>query len=322
MKFKTPHVTKSKNIGNSENLWSLNKLPLTEQFGEFDLNFPSFAMDLNIDTKTGHAFSGNVVFPSYLYTNNNYHYRGNISTKAKLSIDGFDLFCDKYSDYSQIKTVVDIGGNDLQWISSFKSRNIDKECYVIDPIKIEDDGKIIQGVNVIGKFIENVNLKEIKPDLIIFRHTMEHIENPSELIESLIEQVSEDTKIIIEVPDLSSMIESLRFECVFHQHLHYFNSDTLSNIIQHSGGSVLGSEIDPSGSCGGTLRIAFTKKKNKQNEIIEINVKERIKKLKNGIELFEKKMALTRETINFLPFIKIWLWSRLDAILFFLSFEL
>ena len=47
------------------------------------------------------------------------------------------------------------------------------------------DGKLIEDIHVIGKKIEEVNLKDINPNIIACRHTIEHIKNPKEFISQL-----------------------------------------------------------------------------------------------------------------------------------------
>ena len=48
------------------------------------------------------------------------------------------------------------------------------QCYVIDQF-CNIDGEVIDGINIVGKFFENIDLREISPNVVVCRHTLEHI---------------------------------------------------------------------------------------------------------------------------------------------------
>ena len=55
--IKSQKVTKCQigGHGNLDEIWRLPRFPLTEMFGSFDPNFPSFDQSLMIDTESGHV---------------------------------------------------------------------------------------------------------------------------------------------------------------------------------------------------------------------------------------------------------------------------
>ena len=172
---------------------------------------------------------------------------------------------------------------------------------MIDPICEEDDGKSIGNINVIGKMVEDVDLTSMKPDLILCRHTLEHIENPLTFFEQLVDQCDDKCTFIFEVPCFDSLMESMRFDAVFHQHLHYFTLENLKWLLSKVGAEMLGHRHNFQGSCGGALLFAF-KKANKISKTIEKpNAEKKIKLLKSKIKLYEEQMLVFQEQIKYLP---------------------
>ena len=171
---------------------------------------------------------------------------------------------------------------------------------MIDPICEEDDGKSIGNINVIGKMVEDVDLTSLNPDLILCRHTLEHIENPLTFFEQLVDQCDEKCTFIFEVPCFDSLMESMRFDAVFHQHLHYFTLENLKWLLSKVGAEMLGHRHNFQGSCGGALLFAF-KKANKISKTIEKpNAEKKIKLLKSKIKLYEEQMLVFQEQIKYL----------------------
>ena len=70
-----------------------------------------------------------------------------------------------------------------------------------------------------------------KIDIFISAHNLEHIENPLETLKMILKTADNKTTFFIEVPDADIMIKNLRFDQIFHQHYHYFNLNSLNNLI-------------------------------------------------------------------------------------------
>ena len=87
------------------------------------------------------------------------------------------------------------------------------------------------------------NIKEIegkKFDIITMFHVLEHLPNPVETLQSLAKQLSDEGRIIIEVPNADDALLSLYNSQAFADftywmcHLYYYNNNSLSNIIKKS----------------------------------------------------------------------------------------
>ena len=238
-------------------LWDLPKLPLTECFGTYDPEFPCYDQQLMICDYCGHVQLDNRLEAEVLYTENEYSYRTANAFSTPKRIKSFVDFCYQFINNEEKLSIVDIGGNDQTLLNTFGPKT---HRTLIDPIRTSDDGMMVGGVHIIGRFIEEINLlDEIipSPNLIICTHTLEHIQDPYNFLQQLSNQCPTDCVFIFEVPCLKSMVKASRFDAVFHQHLHYFSLHSLTNLIESLGGSILGHSYNAIATMGGSIMIAF-----------------------------------------------------------------
>ena len=123
-------------------------------------------------------------------------------------------------------TVVELGGNDYHLPGSYYHDQLE---FVVDPVCEQIDGtSVIDGINVLGRFVENVDIrKEIGQVNLVVRHTLEHVASPLALLEQLFTQCPDECLFVFEVPSLSNA--SYRFDAVFHQY--YFDVDSFKYLI-------------------------------------------------------------------------------------------
>jgi len=282
-------------------LWKLPSLPLTERFGPYNPNSElSFDQELLISIPTGHVQIRNQVDPTVLYNSTEYAFRTAGSEKSRRDVDFFNSFLEKCTEGLTFKSAVDVGGNDL-----FVARGltgITKYCAVVDPICAHIDGQKIDGINVFGKFVEEVDFSSDMPppDLVISRHTLEHVTNPRQLIDQWFRQCDANCLYVVEVPCFENLVESLRFDAIFHQHIHYFDLRSFKSLIWECGGEYLGHSFNHQGSCGGALLIAFRRAKKRQAEP-KIELESRIIGIERRIALYRAQMAMLSEELDALP---------------------
>ena len=197
-------------------------------------------------------------------------------------------------------SAVDIGGNDL-----FVARSLTdsaKHTAVIDPICADNDGHTIDGIKVFGRFVEDVNLAHDlpPPDLVVCRHTLEHIAEPRKVIDQWFRECSSDCLYVAEIPCFENLVEAMRFDAIFHQHFHYFDLSTFKHLIWECGGEYLDHTFNHQGSCGGALLVAFRRAKTIQPKP-HIDVGARILKLEKRIAQYKEQMAIMGEILEGLP---------------------
>lgn len=285
-----------------ELLWDLPRLPLTECIGKSkDASRFCYDQELVIDSRTGHVQLKYQIDPKILYQKKSYSFRTGLSSSARHGVSSFLEFLRKLSGGKIFSSIVDIGGNDLYLAKHLKSYG--NQVAVVDPVCEEYDGQIIDEITVIGQLIEHVDLSNDiqKPDLVVCRHTLEHISNPKKLIRQCFEQCTSDCLYVVEVPCFDSLVEALRFDAIFHQHYHYFSLETLKKLVWNCGGEYLDHAYNYQGSCGGVIVIAFRKADSHLSEPPAINVERKIKYLKDRIIMFTQQMNLMSKALAEMP---------------------
>ena len=280
-------------ICSSENLKrviELKKFPLTGIFIKKKIrkNFPYyFNQGLNICNKCGHLQLAKFVSPEILY-NNIYANRTSESFLSDNAINFFKKFLFKVLKKKKLNGLLEIGCNDIKLIENLK--NNFSYLYGIDPIWHKKEAPKGKKINVIGGYVENVNLKKVnkKIDVIVSTHNLEHIDDPFGVLKKFIDNFGEDVTFFIEVPDSDLMIKNLRFDQIFHQHYHYFNMNSLQNLTRRLGCKIISKSINYK-FWGGSLMVAFKKDKNITKKIFN-NSKKINKKINSNYKRFKNRL--------------------------------
>ena len=74
----------------------------------------------------------------------------------------------------------------------------------------------------------------LNADVIILRHTLEHIQNPLNFLHSIAAAVGYKGMIFVEVPRIEWILHKMAFWDIFYEHCNYFSSDSLGSIFQKS----------------------------------------------------------------------------------------
>ena len=272
-------------IGERKNLLKiidLKKFPKTGIYikKKIQKNFPYYIdQDLKLCMECGHLQLGKFVSPELLY-NNLY---SNRTSENHLSTNGISFFKSFLYEVTKKKTfgnMLEVGCSDIKLIESLN--NNFNHLYGIDPIWISKAKPKDKKFTIIGDFVEKIDFKKQirnKIDIFISAHNLEHIENPLDMLKTVLRNADNKTTFFIEVPDSDIMIKNLRFDQIFHQHYHYFNFNSLNNLIVRLGCKIIKKKINPN-FWGGSILIAFKK----DNSIKK-------KKLSNNYSSIKKKIV-------------------------------
>jgi hypothetical protein len=276
-------------------VWDLPSLPLTEKFGDYDQKKKlSYDQVLTICGKCGHVQLKNQLDPIELYKPSEYAFRSGNSEKGKIGNNIFLEFLLKNTSKRIFKSCLDIGGNDLELMRLLTPYAHSK--YVVDPVCVDIN---FDGIHILPKFIEDIDLKKDieQPDLIVCRHVLEHISQPNVLIQTLLDQSCEDALFVFEVPSFACLMDSYRFDAIFHQHYHYFDIQSFETLITRCGGECLDFMHYHQGSNGCSLLIAF--RKAKKIKIIKSEVVNKKKEaILEKITDFRYTMNITSKKLN------------------------
>jgi len=227
-----------------EEVFDLPRLPLT---GRYSSDPIAGFVDDGIDQKLlwcpqcFHAQLAFQVDPQELY-NEEYYFRTSRSQTACRGVEFFLTALNEFFPQRFFQCALDLGCNDLYLLQQLKGRTAQR--YGIDPIWRGKEGTVKgPSLTVFGETIEDIDLDgkfETAPDLIVCRHTLEHIYQPREALEKFFHAAQPGAVFVIEVPSLNALVHRLRFDQVFHQHLQYFTYFSLKKMMSQVGAEYIG----------------------------------------------------------------------------------
>lgn len=303
-----PGVSISPLMGQSRLLWELPNLPFTELFGKFDPGFPKVDQGLFIDEEHSHVFLANQVDSRFLYNRQNYAFSTNESPKILAELEFLLSFIrDSMSSVGLSpagSTGLEFGAN----TTAFSDRLVQLgfTMTAVDPVFENHKWDGVSQVEVVAQLVEDfLDTRVNAYNLIVARHTLEHIADPVATLRRLGAQLSDDGLIVFEVPDFESIVSKLRFDAVFHQHLHYFDLGSITSIARVAGLEVFSFRRNPAGSNGGSLivclhlsRAEASQGRAGEGESRVNSVEAKIKRTRSAIVRYEQMMALMFQQID------------------------
>ncbi len=201
----------------------------------------------------GLVVDAKVLFPSsYPYT----------SSTTKILRDNFaELYreCSSMFDLNSDDLVVDIGSNDGNLLINFKDNH---RVLGVTP---EEIGKIAieRGIpTVIDYFNRNTVsrvLSEHGPAKIVTAtNVFAHIENVNEIMECILQLLSEDGLFISESHYLLAIMETLQYDTIYHEHLRYYSLHSLKYLLEKHGLEIIHAKRIP--THGGSIRVYAARK--------------------------------------------------------------
>lgn len=137
----------------------------------------------------------------------------------------------EYDPGQSYKTVYEIGCYDGYILYHLQERGYSVEgC---DP----SAGALIgceYGVKIHRELFDPEQLK-IQYDVVISRHYLEHVANPSEWVNSISKAVSDKGLLVIEVPNVEFYLKNGLTEVFSHQHIHGFSPDSIRHLLGQQG---------------------------------------------------------------------------------------
>lgn len=183
----------------------------------------------------GHGQLERSLDPDYLYRET-YTHRSSVS---RISVEGNQSFLEficSIEPHRRYRHCVEVGCNDLILLRQLRSRV--EECTGFDPIWKTAVPPTEPGIRVVGKYIEEIRPGHelpTPPDLVVSIHTLEHVHDPLPHLASLVAHSSDDALVVIEVPSLDTLVDTARFDQIFHQHLNYFTLESLIRMGERMG---------------------------------------------------------------------------------------
>jgi len=245
-----------------ETVWGLPSLPLTETYGVYSPDFPSFDQSVQICRQCGHFQLGQRIDPQFLYSDENYQFKSN-GAKREVEEQIFLRFALSHAAKHN-RNILEFGANDLSL--AIHLTKLGHAVFAVDPLVSEAPRGI--GLRTFKMMVEDFLLESDETfDLIVARHTLEHVDNPKDLLMKLLNKVSSSGVIILEFPSLDLVVGSLRGDAFFHQHYHYYDLASVERLSREVGAEVQGFFQNPRGSNGGSLMVAICREGVRPNRL-------------------------------------------------------
>jgi hypothetical protein len=177
-----------------------------------------------------------------------------------------DNFAELYTDCRSVVTlgsddlVVDIGSNDGTLLSNFK--NGGHRVRGIDPTlmaNLANERGIPTLMAFFGPEAAAVVRTEDGPATIVTAtNVFAHIEQVHEVVESLLTMLKPDGVFISESHYLMSLIETLQYDTIYHEHLRYYSLHSLTYLLDQHGLDVIHAKRIP--THGGSIRVYAARK--------------------------------------------------------------
>lgn len=184
------------------------------------------------------------------------------SSTTKVLRDNFKQLSEECVNYFGLKKedlVIDIGSNDGNLLSNFKDNH---KVLGITP---EDIGKIAikNGIPTILDYFTDKTVKQVlqkygKAKLITATNVFAHIEDINEVIKNIKKILKDDGVFISESHYLLSLVKTVQYDTIYHEHLRYYSLHSLKYLLEMHGLEVFyAREIPPH---GGSIRVYASRK--------------------------------------------------------------
>ena len=190
--------------------------------------------------------------------------------------------------------VVEAGSNDgtfLKEIYNFSKAKI----LGVDPSKnitdISKRKKIETFTNYFSRATAKIISKEFgKADIIYGANVFNHVDDSDDFLKGAKILLKKGGHLILEVPDLNSLIEKVGFDTIYHEHRHYFSEKSICKVLKKNNFFVY--KIKKINYMSGSLRI-FASKLKKKNQFYNPR-----KVSLNEFKIFKKKVFLIIQKVK------------------------
>jgi len=183
----------------------------------------------------------------------------------------------------EVRHILEVGCGGCTILAGLKDKGYKVIGVDPSPIALRDGAR--KGIEVIGDFFPSDKFRE-KVDLIFHSDVQEHVSDPVQFLKNQREQLNEGGLIIISLPDCNEGVEKGEISMAMHQHLNYFDTESLRNTVEAAGLSVMTIEV---AKYGGSLYCCAQRSGN--NKYV-------LKSGRSKFEAFNKKVERNLTSIS------------------------
>jgi len=247
--------------------------------------------------------------PNYeRYERYDYSYTSDNSPVSRAHFKDIANFIYKKYKIGKNSFIVEAGSNDGTFLSEIKKLSKAKVLGV-DPSK--NISKIATKKKIetfVSYFNHQVSKKIItlygKADIFYGANVFNHVDNNINFLDGVRLLLKENGILILEVPDLKSLISKIGFDTIYHEHRHYYSEKSIAKILKKKNFKII--KIQKINYMAGSLRVFAKKSNNNFQNISKLssvnlsqfkNFKRKIKLVIKKIQFFVNKNSQSQQTV-------------------------
>ena len=197
------------------------------------------------------------------YEKYDYSYTSDNSPVSRLHFKNIAFKIFKMLKINKKSFVVEAGSNDGTFLSEIKKIS-GAQVLGIDPSKNISLLAKKKNIETFIDYFSKSSSKKIvkrygKSDVIYGANVFNHVDNNLDFLEGVNILLSDYGTLILEVPDLKSLIKKVGFDTIYHEHRHYYSEKSINKILSKKGFKIF--RIEKINYMAGSLRIFACKKK-------------------------------------------------------------
>lgn len=240
----------------------MGAMPLANNLISKDqLNTPQFECPLSLVCcprcyliQLSHVVPPEKMFSHYLY----------VSSTTKTFQDHFAKYAATVRQKLKKKAqplAVDIGSNDGLLVSCYEKEGM--RSLGIDPARNLADEANQKGIRTLNRFFDEACVEEIlgkdgKADVVSGNNVFAHIDDIQAVLKNVNRLLDWNGMFVIEFPYLITMLDTLVFDMIYHEHLSYIALHPLVDVLKRFAMEIF--DVEEVLSHGGSLRVFIQKK--------------------------------------------------------------
>ena len=193
---------------------------------------------------------------------------------------------------SKNSLIVEAGSNDGTFLKEIKNYSKSRVLGV-DPSKNISNLAKKKNLNTFVGYFNLQNSKKIfkkygNADVIYGANVFNHVDDNKNFLKGAHMLLKNNGVLVLEVPDLNSLLEKIGFDTIYHEHRHYYTEKSLKKILNTERFNIL--KFEKISYMAGSIRVFATKKNIKfKNKISKVTLLD-FKKFKKNIKIVKKEI--------------------------------
>lgn len=228
------------------------------------------------------------------YEKYDYSYTSDNSIVSRTHFKNIAIYLSKRLKLNKKSFVIEAGSNDGTFLKKIYDLT-NAKVLGVDPSKniseISKKKRIDTVTDYFNKKVSKIILKNSgKADIIYGANVFNHVDDIDDFLKGVSILLKDKGNLILEVPDLSSLIKKVGFDTIYHEHRHYFSEKSIYKILKQNNLFIY--KIQRINYMSGSLRIFASNNKNLKRfkNPRKVNLRE--------FKIFKKKVLLTIEEVK------------------------